>query len=133
LIVLSSERVVADFRELKVWQRAHEVTLAIYRLTASFPDSEAENLIAQMRRAAVSITANIAESRGRHGINDQLRLLHYALGSARELESHVLTAHDVSLASDEAAESLLNAVNEVERMLSGLIRYSRTRKVPTQK
>jgi four helix bundle protein len=133
LIVPSSERVVSDFRELKVWQRGHEVTLAVYQLTASFPASEAENLVAQMRRAAVSVTANIAESRGRHGVADQVRLLHFALGSARELESHVLTGRDLGFARRDTAESLLGQINEVERMLSGLIRYSRTPKTPTDR
>ena len=124
---------MSDFRELKVWQRAHEVTLAVYRLTALMPPSESDNLVAQMRRAAVSVTANIAESRGRHGIGDQLRLLHFAQGSARELESHVLTAMDLGFAPDETAESLLNLINEVERMLSGLVRYSRAPKAPTDR
>ena len=124
---------MSDFRELKVWQRAHEVTLAVYQLTASFPPSEAENLVAQMRRAAVSVTANIAESRGRHGISDQIRLLHFALGSARELESHVLTARDVDLAKEELVEPLLDSINEVERMLSGLIRHSRGPKTSAER
>jgi four helix bundle protein len=115
---------MGDFKDLKVWQRAQAVTLTVYCLTRTFPHSERSGLASQMHRAACSITANIAESRGRYGNGDQLRLLRFAQGSARELECHTLTARDVGLLLVEPANDLLAAVAEVERMLSGLIRRS---------
>ena len=86
-----------DFRELKVWQRAHELTLAVYQVTASFPREELYGLTAQMRRASSSIGANLAEGCGRDGGAELNRFCSIALGSASELQYFLLLAKDLHL------------------------------------
>jgi len=106
-----------NFRELKVWNKAHTVTLATYSATESFPTSERCGLTSQMRRAATSIAANIAEGCGRSSDADFARFLHVAMGSASELEYLVLLARDLRNTYD----AILADVQEVKRMLSALI------------
>jgi four helix bundle protein len=116
---------MSDFKELTVWQRAHALALAAYRGTARFPLGERFGLTAQIRRAAVSVSANIAESCGRWHAEDQIRFLRTAQGSARELEAELLLARDLELMTPERAEELMNSVREVQRMRVGLIRSKR--------
>jgi four helix bundle protein len=110
-----------NFRELKVWNKAHSVTLATYSATESFPASERYGLTTQMRRAAMSIAANIAEGCGRSSDADFARFLHVAMGSASELEYLVLLARDLRLVPDKTYDVILSDVQEVKRMLSALI------------
>lgn len=110
-----------DFREMKVWHKAHELALLTYRATESFPDSERYGMSSQLRRAATSIAANIAEGCGRTGEADFRRFLHIAMGSASEVEYLVLLARDLSFLPHEQHQSLHIAVTEVKRMLSGFI------------
>jgi four helix bundle protein len=84
-----------DFRELKVWEKAHALVLNLYRETTSFPPSELYGLTVQIRRAAASIPANIAEGCGRGSSADFARFLQIAMGSACELEYHLLLARDL--------------------------------------
>ena len=109
-----------DFRDLKAWEKAHRLALSTYRETASFPDDEKYGLTSQMRRAAVSIAANIAEGCGRGTDADFARFLQMALGSAAELEYLVLLARDLSLLGLEANSSLHSQVVEVKKMLTSL-------------
>jgi len=113
---------VNDFRRLIVWQRAHEATLETYRATGSFPASERYGLVSQMRRAAASVAANIAESCGRGTARDQARFLHVAAGSAKELEYHALLARDLGFLAPEGYERLNSLVVETQRMLTALLR-----------
>ena len=113
---------VNDFRRLIVWQRAHEATLETYKGTSSFPACERFGLVTQMRRAAASVAANIAESCGRGTARDEARFLHVAAGSARELEYHALLARDLGLLSPEGYERLNHLVVETQRMLAALLR-----------
>jgi four helix bundle protein len=106
-----------DFKKLLVWEKAHELTLAIYRAAETFPQNERYGLTGQMQRAAASIPANIAEGCGRDSDGDFKRFLDIAMGSASELQYHIILAHDLKLLSDEAFESLENHVIEVKRML----------------
>ena len=110
-----------DFKNLKVWQRAHNLTLFLYGVTESFPATEQFGLTVQLRRASASIAANIAESRGRLGLRDQQRFLHIAQGSAREVESHLLLARDLGLLATDQSTHALMLVREVQRMLAALI------------
>lgn len=112
---------MGDFKELKVWQRARDMTLAVYSATQCFPPSEQFGLTSQLRRASVSIGANIAESRGRRTLRDQHRFLHIAQGPAREVESHLILARDLQLLNPEQSTALLNQISEVQRMLSAFI------------
>ena len=110
-----------DFHDLRVWQKGHALTLAVYRETARFPSSELYGLTTQMRRAAASIGANIAEGCCRDSGPEFARFLQIAMGSASELEYHVLLARDLNLLAGGPAESLTTAVLEVKRMLASLI------------
>jgi len=113
---------VNDFRQLIVWQRAHEAVIETYRATGSFPASERYGLVSQMRRAAASVAANIAESCGRGTARDEARFLFVAAGSARELEYHALLARDLELLAPEGYERLQGLVLETQRMLAALLR-----------
>lgn len=107
-----------DFRQLKVWQQAHPLTLEIYRTTASFPRSEAYGLKPQIRRAAVSIPSNIAEGCGRNGDAELARFCIIAGGSASELEYQLLLARDLKLILSDDYEKLAQQTTEIKRMLT---------------
>ena len=109
-----------DFREFKVWGKAHSLTLEIYRCTSAFPKAEMYGLTSQLRRASSSIPANIAEGCGRGSNKELARFLQIGLGSASELEYHILLAHDLSYLRDLTYDPLQNRVVEVKRMLTAL-------------
>ena len=109
-----------DFREFKVWEKAHSLTLDIYKATATFPRAEMYGLTSQLRRASSSIPANIAEGCGRGGNAEFGRFLQIGMGSASELEYHILLAHDLTFLPDMIYDPLQNRVIEVKRMLTAL-------------
>lgn len=110
-----------DFRELKVWQKAHQLTLAIYQTTASFPREERYGLTSQLRRAGSSIPANLAEGCGRNGDAEFARFCSIAMGSASELEYHLLLARDLALINAADHEDLAGRATELKRMLTSLL------------
>lgn len=110
-----------DFRNLQVWVKSHQLTLAVYAATRTFPQSELFGLTSQIRRSASSIPANVAEGCGRGSNADFARFLQVAMGSASELEYHLLLSHDLGLMVDDAFESLSLQTVEVKRMLAALI------------
>jgi len=110
-----------DFRKLDVRQKSYQLTLSLYKATVGFPSQELYGLTSQIRRAAVSIPANIAEGCGR-GTSAELRqFLQVAMGSASELECHLLLARDLSLVNPDDSTKLIARVTEVKRMLVGLM------------
>lgn len=111
-----------DFRELKVWQKGHEMTLRMYRMTDSFPRSELFGLTSQIRRCCSSIPANIAEGCGRLGNSELHRFLQMACGSASELEYHLLLARDLGYVSPPDHLSAHKQLLEMKRMLVALTR-----------
>jgi four helix bundle protein len=116
-----------DFRNLKVRTKAHETALHAYAVTADFPAAEKYGLTSQIRRAASSIGANIAECCGR-GTNPELvRFLLIAIGSASELEYHLLLAHDLQFIGKESYGEMNSRVVEVKSMLGSLIARMRER------
>ena len=110
-----------DFRNLDVWQAARRLTKSIYQTTRAFPVDERFGLQAQVRRAAISICANIAEGCGRNSDADFGRFLAMALGSASELECEMVLALDLELISAADQSGLVAAAIEVKRMLAGLL------------
>jgi four helix bundle protein len=112
---------VKDFRQLQVWQKAHQLTLAVYQITADFPRQEVYGLTAQLRRSSSSIAANLAEGCGRNGDAEFARFCSIARGSASELECHLLLARDLQLIQLEAYQLLSAQTSDVKRMLSGLL------------
>jgi four helix bundle protein len=111
-----------DFKKLDVWQVAHMLTLSVYSATRVFPRDEMYGLTSQVRRAATSVPANIAEGCGRDTEPDFARFLHMAMGSASELEYHLLLARELGYLSADEHEALNVETIRVKRMLTGLLR-----------
>jgi four helix bundle protein len=112
---------VRNFRDIKAWQKGHELALQAYRFTASFPDSERYGLTSQIRRAAISVPANIAEGCGRNSEADFARFLHIAMGSASELEYLLLVSRDLGFVAANTHNDFERNVVEVKRMLTGFV------------
>ena len=111
-----------DFRRLDVWQKAHGLSIGIYKQTSGFPTEEKFGLTSQIRRCVVSIEANIAEGCGRGGDLDFRRFLQISLGSASELDCELLLARDLGFMRPEHHEILLKELRSVQAMLATLIR-----------
>jgi four helix bundle protein len=111
----------AYFRDLKVWQKAYDLTLAVYKATAGFPTVENYRLTDQLCRSSASIPANIAEGCGRGGDPELVRFLKIARGSANELEHHLLLARDLDLLPAPVHAKLEADCREIQRMVSSLI------------
>ncbi len=110
-----------NYKDLIVWHKAHEMTLAIYSASAGFPLEELYGLTSQLRRSAASIGANIAEGSGRRSDNEICRFLQIARGSASEAEYHLLLARDLKFLPEEDFRHLSRQADEVQRMLTALI------------
>jgi four helix bundle protein len=123
-----------DFRQLKVWDKAHALTLGVYRVTSGFPREELFGIVSQMRRSSASVAANLAEGCGRTGDGDFHRFVNTAAGSAVELEYFLLLARDLNLLSTGTYEELQGNIIEVQRMLASLLRtVDRARKQPANR
>jgi four helix bundle protein len=115
------EMALRDFRELRVWERAHLLTVDIYRSTEQFPKSEQFGLTSQIRRAAVSVPTNIAEGCGRGSRTELARFCQIAMGSASELEYLLLLAHEVRYLEPDDYDRVFSKTIEVKKMLSTFI------------
>ena len=111
-----------DFRQLKMWEKSHELALAIYKATKEFPKEELYLLSSQIRRSSISIPTNIAESCGRNTDADFARFLQMAMGSASETEYQLILARDLEFPPKDSYEKLHNDAEEVKRMLASLLR-----------
>lgn len=111
----------STFRELEVWQAAHDLAVAVYRETARFPKSEEYGLTGQLRRAAVAVPANIAEGNGRRSRREYLQFCSVARGSLSEVQYLLLLARDVGLMAERSYEPLRAGYDSVGRMLNGLM------------
>jgi four helix bundle protein len=120
--------VARDFRKIIAWQHAYALTLQIYQATADFPSSERYGITSQLRRAAASVPANIAEGSSRTSHADYLRFLEIALGSLRETECFLMLAHDLNFLKKEPFQELNARTDEAGRTLSGLISSMREQK-----
>jgi four helix bundle protein len=110
-----------DYRRLAVWEKSHKLTLDIYAATGSFPREEVYGLTTQLRRAASSVPTNIAEGCGRSGDAELRRFLFIAMGSANEMEYQLFLAKDLGYLSQMNYQPMIEKLDEVKRMLSGLI------------
>jgi four helix bundle protein len=120
-LTFAQEKNMKDFRDLKVWEKAHQLTLAIYRLTATFPREERFGLISQVRRCSASIGANIVEGCGKRGNAEFHRFLQIASGSASELDYHLLLSHDLGFLNDGLYHKLTEKLSHLRRMLTSLL------------
>ena len=110
-----------DFRGLKVWEKSHRLALAAYKVTCNFPKDELYGLTGQIRRSCVSVPANIAEGCGRNGDAELARFLQIAMGSASELEYHLLLSRDLGLLNVAEYDQFAMDTTEVKRMLTSFI------------
>jgi four helix bundle protein len=110
-----------DYKKFLVWEKSHDLTLAIYKATSSFPKEEIFGLTSQTKRASSSIPMNIAEGCGRNSDKDFCRFLYIAFGSANELEYQLLLSIDLKFIELENGHKLLFQIEEVKKMLNGLI------------
>jgi len=111
-----------NFKKLKVWEKSHNLALEIYKVTSLFPKSELYGLTNQIRRASVSIPSNIAEGCGRSGGFDFSRFLVIALGSASELEYHLMLSNDLGFLSASNYAKLSKDITYIKRMLTNFIK-----------
>lgn len=110
-----------NYKDLKVWEKAHQFTLQVYKLTENFPKTETYGITNQLRRAAASIPANIAEGCGKNTKPDFANFLNIALGSSNEAEYFILLAKDLNYLAFGNYEVIIKDINEIKAMLIGLI------------
>ena len=113
--------IMKDFRQLKVWEKSHQLALAVYRATKEFPKEELYGLTSQIRRASMSIPTNIAEGCGRGSDADFARFLQMSFGSANETEYLLLLCFELGYISEENYFELNISIQEIKKMLSKLI------------
>ena len=114
-----------DFRQLKVWEKSHQLALAIYKATKQFSKEELYGLTSQIRRSSMSIPTNIAEGCGRNTDKEFARFLQIAMGSASETEYQLILARDLEFLTKDEHEKLHSEVEEVKRMLASLLKTIR--------
>ena len=113
---------IRNFRELEVWKLGKKIVLEVYRVTKGFPKEEMYGLVAQMRRAAVSIPSNVAEGFNRKHNPEYRQLLYVALGSCAELETQIEVAHDLGFLSVDDRDKVLEQLDHESRMMRNLIK-----------
>ena len=116
---------IKSFTDLNAWREAHSLVLLIYKITRNFPKDEIYCLVSQMRRAAISITSNIAEGFGRHGYREKIQFYYLAQGSLLELKNQILVAKDVGYIKNEDLKLVVQKANDAHRLLQGLIMASK--------
>ncbi|MBA4406138.1 hypothetical protein C0389_02570 [bacterium] len=110
-----------DFKKLKVWERAHNLALNLYKLTKSFPKEELYGITSQLRRAVISIPTNIAEGSGKQTEKEFARYLSIAAGSASETEYLIILSKDLKFIKESVAADLIIEINEIKKMLNALM------------
>jgi len=114
--------IIRNFYDLEAWKKGHKLVLEIYKLTKGFPKEELFGIIAQLRRVASSITANIAEGFERYHFKDKIRFYYQARGSVAEVQNFLLLAKDLEYINFETCKNLGQKANEVRQIINGLIR-----------
>lgn len=116
---------IKEFTDLKAWQEAHKLVLEVYRITKSFPREEMYSLIDQLRRAAISVTSNIAEGFGRQGYKEKIQFYYQAQGSLVEVKNQLIISRDIKYLNLETYESIMIQANTAHQLLQGLIKSSK--------
>ena len=120
------ETKIKNFTDLIVWKNGHNLVLQIYKLTKKFPKEEKYGLSDQIRRAAVSITSNIAEGFGRMKYNDKAHFYTMALGSIYEVQNQILISKDIGYVTKEECNLLMINSTNISKMCSGLIKKTKS-------
>lgn len=122
---------IKHFRQLETWQEAHKLVLRVYQITCEFPIDERYGLTAQMRRAAVSIAANIAEGFKRRGTRDKARFYNISESSLEEVKYYLLLSRDLEYITSDSYAKLMSQADSVGRLLNGLITSTKRRSPST--
>ena len=109
-----------NYKDLVVWQKRIALAKAVYQLTSRFPSEEKFGLVAQMRRAAVSVPSNIAEGQARHTTGEFIQFISHAEGPTAELETQLILSIELGVAAEEKAKSEFILLDDIRRMLNGL-------------
>ncbi len=117
---------IKSFTDLHAWQEGHQLVLAIYQITDTFPSKEQFSLIDQMRRCSISITSNIAEGFSRKGNKEKAQFLYIALGSITELQNQLLIGRDIGYIPKELFHSTSEQTVIVSKLINGLIKSAKT-------
>ena len=117
---------ISSFTDLHAWQEGHKLVLMVYNVTRSFPKEELFGLTSQMRRAVVSITANISEGFGRQSYKEKVQFYSISRGSTTELQSHILVARDIGLLQQKPFEEISQQSTLTHKLITGLVTKSRT-------
>jgi four helix bundle protein len=117
---------IKAFTDLIVWQEGHQLVIEIYKVTGTFPKTETFSLIDQMRRAASSVTSNVAEGFGRQTYKEKVQFYYLAQGSLTELKNQLFIAKDVGYIQENMFEFLFNKASTVHQLLQGLIKKSKS-------
>lgn len=115
-----------NFRELEVWKDARVLVKKIYTITKCLPESEKYGLVSQMNRCAVSIPANIAEGCSKYSQKDFVRFLQISLGSAFELETHLILCQDLNLIPSEKTSTIIKNIQRLQKKIASLIKYNKS-------
>lgn len=119
-------RSIASFTDLIAWQEGHKLVVTIYQITETFPKSELFGLTNQIRRAAISITSNVAEGFGRQSYKEKVQFYSIAKGSNLELQNQLLVARDIGILDKKDFEKLADQSVVIAKLLTGLIRKSKS-------
>ncbi|EKE14353.1 MAG: S23 ribosomal [uncultured bacterium] len=117
-----------NFEKLEVWQKSHQFVLSVYKITRSFPKEELYALTSQLRRSASSVPTNIVEGNEKRSIKEYIQFLYTAKSSLAEAKYHLLLAQDLEYINNITFNELLNNINEIGKMLNGLINYLTNKK-----
>ncbi|WP_431126729.1 four helix bundle protein [Flagellimonas flava] len=113
---------MVDYRNYKVWQKAHLMVIEVYQTTDAFPKKEQFGLVSQINRAVISIPTNIAEGCGRETQKELTRFLYISSGSAHELEYLIMLSKELNFINDEQFSNLSSKIEEIKKMLASLIK-----------
>lgn len=116
---------IKSFTDLNAWRESHKLAIIIYKTTKTFPKEEVYSLVDQMRRAAISITSNIAEGFGRQTYKEKIQFYYIAQGSLIELKNQLLLARDIEYLSSKYFNEIAEQANCAHKLLQGLIKKSK--------
>ncbi|MEI6528537.1 MAG: four helix bundle protein [bacterium] len=116
---------IRNFTDLNAWKESHKLVLEIYRITKNFPREEIFGLTSQMRRAAVSVTSNIAEGFGRYSGKEQVQFFYISFGSLTELKNQIIISKDIKYISETEYRHIDDLITCSQKIISGLIKYKK--------
>lgn len=122
---MEGSKKIKSFTDLIAWQEAHRSVLEIYKVTETFPNKEIYGISNQMRRAAVSMTSNIAEGFSRQSLKEKIQFYHMTLGSDTELQNQIIIAKDLAYISEENFRNIYEGLIRVNKLINGLIKSLR--------